>query len=331
VRFALEGAAPIDNPTRQEVEHGLRTLESAERDYAILERQAETYLQTAPNGDGAFLLEFRDGSDDRHFQARRPLPIDDVITAFGAYLDRDAGWRSRYEWERLDLTPPAPRPRRERRQTSRERALARDVAGLAWGLAQAVILAALLVAGGLAGGLASLVVPSSVYALPVVIGFAGGLVAGVVVNHSSRMWLLGLRLRRLRQRGQRVMATVEWVDRRLVANPRGPGTTIYTVFVHWSDPVDGTEHEYERQYRFWGTGSKRFETAVDEPHLAVLYARAHPSRFVIDIPFAPTAADFVLSERPGQVLSPAPRGPRSPGSPRGGRTASPPGAGGGRR
>jgi hypothetical protein len=183
---------------------------------------------------------------------------------------------------------------------SRSRVAARLGVGLVWGLAQVVILGALFVAGGLVGALGSLVAPS-IYGLPISIGFAGGFVAGLVVNHYARMWLLHLRLRLLRRRGQQAMANVVWVDEQLAANPRGPGTITYTVFVHWQDPVSGGDHEYERQYRFWGTASKHFETSVDEPYLRVLYAPSRPSRFVIDIPFAPTAADLVLSERPRQV------------------------------
>jgi hypothetical protein len=302
VRLEVEGTAPIDNPTPEQVEQGLRWLESAGRDYAILEQQASNYLQTASNGDGAYLLEYHEGSPDQHFRASRPLPLDDVAGAFVAYLGQDAGWRPRYEWEKIDLTPrPTPtRPHHERRQMSRSRVAARLAVGLVWGLAQIVILGAFFVAGGLVGALGSLVAPS-IYGLPLSIGFVGGVLAALVVNHHSRMWLLQLRLRRLRRRGQQVMASVVWVEERLAANPRGPGTMTYTVFLRWQDPVGGADHEYERQYRFWGRGSRQFEALVDEPSVPVLYEPSDPSRFVIDIPFAPTMADFVLSEQPGQV------------------------------
>jgi hypothetical protein len=307
VRLEVEGTAPIDNPTPEQVEQGLRWLESAGRDYAILEQQASNYLQTAPNGDGAYLLEYHEGSPDQHFRASRPLPLDDVAGAFVAYLGQDAGWRPRYEWEKIDLTPrPTPtRPHHERRQMSRSRVAARLAVGLVWGLAQIVILGAFFVAGGLVGALGSLVAPS-IYGLPLSIGFVGGVLAALVVNHHSRMWLLQLRLRRLRRRGQQVMASVVWVEEHLAANPRGPGTMTYTIFLRWQDPVGGADHEYERQYRFWGRGSRQFEALVDEPSVPVLYEPSDPSRFVIDIPFAPTMADFVLSEQPGQVQPASP-------------------------
>jgi hypothetical protein len=105
VRFEVQGTAPIDDPTPEQVERGLRTFVDDSRDFAILERQPMTYLQTAPNGDGAYLLEYQDGSLDRHYQASRPLRPGDLVAAFNAYLGEDAGWRSRHEWQPLDLRP----------------------------------------------------------------------------------------------------------------------------------------------------------------------------------------------------------------------------------
>ena len=86
MRLEVEGAAPIDNPTPEQVEQGLRWLESAARDYAILEQRASDYLQTAPNGNGAYMLEYREGSPDKHLRASRSLPLEDVAGAFVAYL-----------------------------------------------------------------------------------------------------------------------------------------------------------------------------------------------------------------------------------------------------
>lgn len=308
MRFEREGAEAIDGPTAQQVEQGLRALQLPDSSYAILGLQELTYLQTAVDvdTDGTFTLEFQDGSLDEHYRASRPLELEDVVGAFVSYLRGDGDWRSRYQWEKIDARPahPAPRPVRRRRRMSRARGLARDGVGLLWALVQLVILGGLFTAGGLLGSLGALVIPRY-YGGPLIVGFVAGTVAGLVVNHSARMWLLRLRLWRLRERGRRVMATVEWVDEQFVVGGRGQSKTYYTVFVDWRDPVSGEEHEYERQYRFWGVGSKALEAALDDPTVPVVYDPAHPSRFVIDIPFAPTMADLVLGEGPGQVQEPS--------------------------
>jgi len=50
------------------------------------------------------VLEYQDGSLDRHYRAARPLPLQDVTRAFRSYLLGDGAWRSGYDWERLDLS-----------------------------------------------------------------------------------------------------------------------------------------------------------------------------------------------------------------------------------
>jgi len=104
MRFELEGDDPIDNPTREQVDQGLRGLEPSGRTFAILARDDYSYIQTAVEGDGTFVLEFQDGSLDRHHRAARPLPLEDVTRAFRSYLAGDGAWRSGYEWEPLDLS-----------------------------------------------------------------------------------------------------------------------------------------------------------------------------------------------------------------------------------
>jgi hypothetical protein len=128
----------------------------------------------------------------------------------------------------------------------------------------------------------------------VLIGFAVGTVAGIWVCHSARMWLLRLRLRRLRRSGIEATATVTRLSKAYQANPRGPGVTHYTVHLRWRDPQDGGSREQERTYRFSGRGSSRFERTCDHGTTVVVrYDQRHPSRVVLDIPFAPPMAEVI--------------------------------------
>jgi hypothetical protein len=105
MRFELEGDDPIDNPTREQVDLGLQGLEPSDRTFAILARDDNSYIQTAVDDDGGtFVLEYQDGSLDRHYRAARPLPLQDVTRAFRSYLLGDGAWRSGYDWEQLDLS-----------------------------------------------------------------------------------------------------------------------------------------------------------------------------------------------------------------------------------
>ena len=103
MKFEVEGEAPIDQPTAAQVDEGLRTLQPSERTFAILAREDWTYIQTAFDGDGTFVLEYQDGSLEQHYRASRPLLLQEVIGAFQSYLRQDGAWRSGILWERLEL------------------------------------------------------------------------------------------------------------------------------------------------------------------------------------------------------------------------------------
>jgi hypothetical protein len=168
--------------------------------------------------------------------------------------------------------------------------------GLAWGLIQVAILFVLLFAGGVAAGyLATDVFGGHGVNSTVLIGIAVGVIAGLVVDHRARPWLQRFRLRGLRLHGVSVQAEVVRLDRQYAASGRGPGATRYVVHVRWQDPATGVASQGERRYRFSGRGSRRLQAAcADGAKVPVYYPPGRPSRFIIDIPFAPTMADFFL-------------------------------------
>jgi hypothetical protein len=168
--------------------------------------------------------------------------------------------------------------------------------GLTWGLIQLVILCALFFAGGVAAGYLAIDVFSGRGTNTMVpAGFAVGVIAALVVNHSARIWLQRLRLRGLRVHGVAVEAEVVDLDREYTASTRGPGSTKYSALVRWTDPATGVSCQGEHRYRFSGQGSRRLETACAHgAKVPVYYPPGRPSRFIIDIPFAPSMADFFL-------------------------------------
>lgn len=172
----------------------------------------------------------------------------------------------------------------------------RQLIGLAWGLTQLVILAVLFLAGGVAGGFLATDVFSGHGANGLVLtGFGAGVIAALAVNHNARIWLQRLRLRRLRTRGVAVQAEVLDLSRRYTPSTRGPGSTRYMVRAGWTDPATGVSWQGERVFRFSGWGSRRLERAcADGAKVPVYYPPGRPSRFIIDIPFAPTMADFFM-------------------------------------
>jgi hypothetical protein len=165
---------------------------------------------------------------------------------------------------------------------------------LSWVILQAAILIALayacamtaaLLAAGAFGGHGT--------GPAVTVGMLGGITAALVVNHRARGWLMRLRLGRLRVRGVQAKAVVVKCDWDM-STGRGVAIARYTVLVRWVDPATGVPWQGDRGYRFAGLGSRRFEAACAHGAIVpVYYPPNRPSRFIIDVPFAPVMTDIV--------------------------------------
>lgn len=172
----------------------------------------------------------------------------------------------------------------------------RVLISLAWGLVQLVITATLFFFGGVAGGgLAVHVFDWRGLDTLLPLGFVAGVVIALWINHSARGWVRRLRLLGLRRQGTAVDATVLYLIGHYISNPRaGPGIDTYVLAAQWTDPVTGATWEGQRTYRFRGRAPRRFKAAcADGAKVGVYYPPGRPSRFVIDIPFAPTMADLL--------------------------------------
>ncbi|MEN6424860.1 MAG: hypothetical protein ABFE13_05835 [Phycisphaerales bacterium] len=60
-------------------------------------------MQAASKDDGSFLLEFRDGGAQSHFQSTRELTKSEVERAFLQYLAGDGSWRVAGPWRKLEF------------------------------------------------------------------------------------------------------------------------------------------------------------------------------------------------------------------------------------
>lgn len=164
-----------------------------------------------------------------------------------------------------------------------------------WGLAQAPILLAIVGASlGLATvvgrDVATRVIGRDATADAVPVGLAIGIAVGVYTISRLRDWLHRLRLGWLRRRGDRATAEAVWV----IADP-APGLAVeaYLVLVRWRDLAG--EHVGDRSYRFRVRPTDDFLTRLtDGRPVIVRYPTASPRRFVIDIPYAPSMADFFI-------------------------------------
>jgi hypothetical protein len=132
MRIEFESAPPVDAPTLEDVDRSLRALTFPDNSFAILAAGPQVYIQAAMDDDGAFVVEYRDGSADGHYRTSAEVAIDDVVGAFQSYLRQDGVWRSRFEWQKFDVGAGTPPPPHRHRTTGRRPARVRSAPATDW-------------------------------------------------------------------------------------------------------------------------------------------------------------------------------------------------------
>ncbi len=104
-----EDGTEIEGPTPGQIEDVLCGLDCLHGNAFAILGGDWTYLQAAQEDDPDFdlpyfVLEYQDGSLDRHYRAADgPLDLDDVIDAFVMYAAGDPGWKDDFTWEKMNL------------------------------------------------------------------------------------------------------------------------------------------------------------------------------------------------------------------------------------
>lgn len=98
----VNGEYEVDDPSYCDLDDAMSQL--GDDEFMILAADEEMYIQMYVEADFSdSVIEYRDGSADRHFQA--PLiSIKKALQAFMLYLDRDPQFKGIHEWSLLDLS-----------------------------------------------------------------------------------------------------------------------------------------------------------------------------------------------------------------------------------
>jgi hypothetical protein len=100
IRLILENDTIIDNPTSNQIALALSTLNTTENTFAILESDDMTYIQTAMENTQEFVLEFQDGSLDKHYQTNVETLLE-VMAAFQGFLEAREDWKRTIDWQKI--------------------------------------------------------------------------------------------------------------------------------------------------------------------------------------------------------------------------------------
>lgn len=102
MKLNIDDDRSIENPTPAQVQAAIDALQSEE--FLILTASDERYIQVYAQEDGTYQLEYRDGSDERHFGVD-PEAIDrsDVADAFSRFLRQSPDLTTGWDWQPLEF------------------------------------------------------------------------------------------------------------------------------------------------------------------------------------------------------------------------------------
>jgi len=99
VKIQTEDGSEIENPSAEDISRIIDSLNDEDNGFAILSVEEQIYMQAAESGANGFILQYRDGSWDKHFQASPdPISAADVIKAMQQYAVGDDSWRTSLTW-----------------------------------------------------------------------------------------------------------------------------------------------------------------------------------------------------------------------------------------
>ncbi len=92
----------IESPSISEIQDSISELEMEE--FVILNKSEDHYLQTYCNDLNDYVLEYRDGSFEKHFGVmEKELSKTKIAEVFTLYLCNDKNWKEKYSWERIEF------------------------------------------------------------------------------------------------------------------------------------------------------------------------------------------------------------------------------------
>jgi hypothetical protein len=94
----------VDNPIEDDVRQVFDALEKGWIEFAIMEDDNGSFIQTAGGGGSPYTLEYNEGSVQWQFRATdSKLTRERVLDAFLAFRRADASWKSQFTWQKFRL------------------------------------------------------------------------------------------------------------------------------------------------------------------------------------------------------------------------------------
>lgn len=90
----------VMNPSADQINAALAQLPAGEDAFAILAHGDQHYVQVAGSAQEGFVIEYREGGEDRHFEAVGPAAsLGTAQDLFRRYAAGDESWRGVVAWQ----------------------------------------------------------------------------------------------------------------------------------------------------------------------------------------------------------------------------------------
>jgi len=104
MKLECAGSISSGNATEAEVRRAFAD-DGGRGEFIILSQADEMYIQAAGEADDPYVMEYREGSDDRHFECTRELKKSEAEAAFLKYLKGDSTWKTDFQWKKQEKKP----------------------------------------------------------------------------------------------------------------------------------------------------------------------------------------------------------------------------------
>src|SRR5260221_5556994 len=104
MKLEAEGQRAIADPQSSQIGSAVSLLSLPDRSFLILSRSQTSYIQAAIVGSNRLVLEYRDGSAEKHFRSiRDDYSSGEVVAIVEAYRRGEESWRNENEWRRTEV------------------------------------------------------------------------------------------------------------------------------------------------------------------------------------------------------------------------------------
>jgi hypothetical protein len=102
MKLDLSGTELAQPITDELIIKSVESLGASDDSFLILSKGEMHYIQTAHNGNGGYVLEYRDGSDEAHYECvDSMLTSQKISAAFLSYFHETDDWKTSLHWEPL--------------------------------------------------------------------------------------------------------------------------------------------------------------------------------------------------------------------------------------